>query len=185
LAIQNTFESVLLWQNTLKFICWACSRKTLLCVCGRGNSDNCVGSQQRQQRGQATAAVAEAARGQTINQKAGGHVAGGGGDGGSRGSGSGNGDGGNGGDNAAAMSAVTAAPIWHRQWQRGRPMWAEVIFCITNLHKITYRCDNAKHFSILFGKTLQCFAKHFSVFNLFGLFVEHTFGRRLIFSKMR
>ena len=77
-------------------------------------------------------------------------------------------------------------------------MWVEVIFCITYLHKSAYRCDNncqaygktikcfvAKHFSILFGKTLQCFAKHFSVFNLFGLFVEHTFGRRLIFSKMR
>ena len=44
------------------------------------------------------------------------------------GSGSGNGDGGNGGDNTAAMAAVTAAPTWRRQWQRGRPMWAEVIF---------------------------------------------------------
>jgi hypothetical protein len=31
LAIQNTFESVLLWQNKLNLICWACSRKTLLC----------------------------------------------------------------------------------------------------------------------------------------------------------
>jgi hypothetical protein len=44
------------------------------------------------------------------------------------GSGSSNGDGGNGGDNTAAMAAVTAAPTWRRQWQRGRPMWAEVIF---------------------------------------------------------
>jgi hypothetical protein len=44
------------------------------------------------------------------------------------GSGSSNGDGGNGGNNTAAMAAVTAAPTWRRQWQRGRPMWAEVIF---------------------------------------------------------
>ena len=33
LAIHNTFESVLLWQNILQFICWACacSRKILVC----------------------------------------------------------------------------------------------------------------------------------------------------------
>jgi hypothetical protein len=30
----------------------------------------------------------------------------------------------------SAMAAVTAAPTWRRQWQRGRPMWAEVIFSI-------------------------------------------------------
>ena len=45
-------------------------------------------------------------------------------DGGSRGSGSGHG-----GDNTAAMAAVTSAPNWHQQWQRGRQMWTEVIFC--------------------------------------------------------
>jgi hypothetical protein len=27
------------------------------------------------------------------------------------------------------MAAVTAAPTWRQQWQRGRPMWVEVIFC--------------------------------------------------------
>jgi hypothetical protein len=49
--------------------------------------------------------------------------------------------------------------------------------------------------TILFAhnSTVRCMAKHeryfvaihFSVLNLLGLFVEYTFGRRLIFSKMR
>ena len=40
-------------------------------VCGCGDSDDCVGRQQRKRRGQATVGVAEAARGQTtIKQKA-------------------------------------------------------------------------------------------------------------------
>ena len=29
---------------------------------------------------------------------------------------------------AVAVAAVMAAPTWRRQWQRGRPMWVEVIF---------------------------------------------------------
>jgi hypothetical protein len=37
---------------------------------------------------------------------------------------------------------------------------------------------------ILWQYTLV-FCKNFSVLNLLGLFVEYTFGRRLIFSKMR
>ena len=70
--------------------------------------------------------------------------AGGGRDSGSYGCGSGNGDEGNCDDNVAAMAAVMAAPAWRRQWQRGRLMWAEVIFHITylDLHDSTYRCDN-------------------------------------------
>ena len=58
-----------------------------------------------------------------------------------------NGDGGSGGENVAAMAAVTAAPIWRRQWQRGRPMWAEVIFCKV----LTIICITrmAKHKSVL------------------------------------
>ena len=75
--------------------------------------------------------------------------AGGGGDGGSCGSGSGNGNGGNGGDNDAVMAAVTAAPTWRHQWQRGRPMWAEaeVIFCklltiiCIPVGYVWYRCE--------------------------------------------
>jgi hypothetical protein len=66
--------------------------------------------------------------------------AGGGRDGGSRGSGIRNGD-------VAAMAAVTAAPIWRRQWQRGRPMWAEVIFC--KLLTIICITRMAKHKSVL------------------------------------
>jgi hypothetical protein len=81
-------------------------------------------------------AEAEAAQGQTkINQKVAGS-----GDSGSRDSGSGNGDGNNGGDNTAPMAAVTTAPIWRQQWQRGQSMWAEVIFHIAYyyLHDSTY-----------------------------------------------
>jgi hypothetical protein len=54
--------------------------------------------------------------------------------------------GGNGGDNMAAMAAVTAAPTWHQQWQRGWPMWAEVIFSLTIIcipvGYLWFRCDN-------------------------------------------
>ena len=85
---------------------------------------------------------------------------------GSRGSDSGNGDGGNGdggngGNNVAAMAAVAAAPTWRRQWQRGRPMWAEVIFrsthyylqlCMTVLH--TFVITNVRR---MYGKTQKCF----------------------------
>ena len=44
------------------------------------------------------------------------------------------------------MAAVTEAPTWCGQWQRGWPMWAKVIFstyyylCIT-VGYIWYRCD--------------------------------------------
>jgi hypothetical protein len=64
------------------------------------------------------------------------------------------------------------------------------------LHNSTYRCDNncqahgktqkcfdSKHFYVLIGKTHLCFAKHICVFNLWGLFVEYTFGRTLFFLK--
>jgi hypothetical protein len=101
---------------------------------------------------------------------------------------------------AAVMAAVTAAPTW-RQHGRGGVRcgrWAEVIFrTYYYLHNRTYRCDNncqaygktlkcfvSKHFSVLFGKTRMCFAKHLSVFNLLSPFVEYTFGRTLILSKM-
>jgi len=50
--------------------CGRMSRGQGAAVCGRGASGNGVRSQQRQQQGQATLAVAEAARGlTTINQK--------------------------------------------------------------------------------------------------------------------
>jgi len=63
-------------------------------------------------------------------------------DGGRCSSGSGNGDGDNGGDNTAAMAAVTAAPTLRQQWQRGRPMWAEVIFrTYYYLHNSRVRTD--------------------------------------------
>jgi hypothetical protein len=82
--------------------------------------------------------------------------------------GSGNGDGSNGGDNVAAMAAVMAAPAWSRQWQRGRPMWGEVIFHSTYyyLHNSTYRSNNNcqaydKTLSVLIQST-KCFdSKHF------------------------
>jgi len=75
-------------------------------------------------------AVAEAALGQKTKRGSNSsrNGVGGGGDGGSCGSGSGNGEEGNGGNNTAAMAAVTAAPTWRQQWQRGRPLWAKVIF---------------------------------------------------------
>jgi len=47
---------------------------------------------------------------------------------------------------AAAMAVVTAVPTWCGQWQRGWPMWAEVILstyyylCIT-VGYVLYRCD--------------------------------------------
>ena len=73
--------------------------------------------------------------------KSSGNAAGGGGDSGSRGSGSGNGDGGNEGDSAAAMVAVIVAPTWRQQWQRGRPMWGEVIFHSTYYYLLTVCTD--------------------------------------------
>ena len=45
------------------------------------------------------------------------------------------------------------------------------------LHNSTYRCDNNCH--------VFCLAKHLSVSDLLGLFVEFTFRRTLILSKMR
>jgi hypothetical protein len=173
-------------------------------VCGRDDSDNGVGSP--------TSANSKAGNGgrsrgsKRAKPKSGSNSSGigtgGGGDSGSRGSGSDNGDGGNVGDNTAAMAVVMAAPTWCRQWQRGQPMWVEVIFCIVStyyyLHDSTYRCDNncqaygktqkyfdSKHKCVLIGTTQLCIAKHICVFNLWGLFVKCTSRRTLIVSKMR
>ena len=48
----------------------------------------------------------------------------------------------------------------------------------------TQMCLNGKT-HLCFAKHFFCFAKHIYVFNLWGLFVENTFGRTLIISKMR
>ena len=96
----------------------------------------------------------------------------------------------------AAMAAVTAAPTVADG--AADNMWAEVIF-FYYLHNSMHRCDKffrrmAKHLSVLwqtlyssvlFGKTLECFVKHLIVLNLLRLFVEYTFRRTPIFSKMR
>ena len=72
------------------------------------------------------------------------------------------------------MAAVTAAPIWHRQWQRGRQMWAEVIFHSTYyyLHSSTYGCGNNCQ---AYGKTQMCFAEHICVFQNTFSFLQNTF----------
>ena len=44
---------------------------------------------------------------------------------------------------------------------------------------------HSKYICVLIGKSHMCYAKHICVFNLWGLFVEYTFGRTLIISKMR
>ncbi len=39
----------------------------------------------------------------------------------------------------AAVAAVMAAPTWRRQWQRGRPIWSEVIFLVITIICMTVR----------------------------------------------
>ena len=87
--------------------------------------------------------------------------------GGSHISGSSNGDNGNGVGNAAAMAAVMAVPTWRWQWQRGWPMWAEVIFCtyfyLHNSRVLTYVITivrlMAKHKSVLRQNTFKTLLK--------------------------
>ena len=116
-------------------ITWLWRQEQGAAVCGCGDSFNGVDSQQRQCEGMQWWPKQRQCKGRQHSTKkrsnSSRNGASGGGDGGSHGSGSGSGigDGGNGGDDAAAMAAVTAVPTWRRQWQRGRLMWAEVIFC--------------------------------------------------------